>query len=156
MAKSRKGGGRRPRRRYKRGSGSPGKILALSLVLIAAIAFGLYALYVSNDKPAGHAPGTAQTEPTRADPDGPEGPLPRVIVRDGDHSWFVVLAGPKGGAPRYSIAVMMEYAGSGGKVSGPIVNQIIHALVAEGYLPGGAEGQRGERREQRAGESRGS
>ncbi len=65
MAKSRKGGGRRPRRRYKRGSGSPGKILALSLVLIAAVAFGLYALYVSNDKPAGHAPGTAQTEPVK-------------------------------------------------------------------------------------------
>lgn len=100
--------------------------------------------------------GTAQTEPTRVDPDGPDGPLPKAVVRDGDHSWFVVLAGPKGGAPKYSIAVMMEYAGSGGKVSGPIVNQIIHALVAEGYLPGGAEGQRGERREQRAGESRGS
>ncbi|MGD9652604.1 MAG: divergent polysaccharide deacetylase family protein [Candidatus Dadabacteria bacterium] len=72
MAKSRKGGGRRPRRRYKRGSGSPGKILALSLVLIAAIAFGLYALYVSNDKPAGHAPGTAQTEPAKkAQPKAP-------------------------------------------------------------------------------------
>ena len=72
MAKSRKGGGRRPRRRYKRGSGSPGKIFALSLVLIAAVAFGLYALYVSNDKPAGHAPRTAQTEPVKkAQPKAP-------------------------------------------------------------------------------------
>ena len=72
MAKSRKGGGRRPRRRYKRGSGSPGKILALSLVLIAAVAFGLYALYVSNDKPAGHAERTAQTEPVKkAQPKAP-------------------------------------------------------------------------------------
>ena len=56
-------------------------------------------------------------------------------LRWGDHSWFVVLVGTKAeGRPRYAIAVMMEYAGSGGKVSGPIVNQIIHALIAEGYL----------------------
>ncbi len=56
-------------------------------------------------------------------------------LRWGDHSWFVVLVGPKAeGRPKYAIAVMMEYAGSGGKVSGPIVNQIIHALVTEGYL----------------------
>lgn len=47
MARSRKGGGRRGR---KRGSGAPGKILALSLILIAAIAIGLYALYVSKDE----------------------------------------------------------------------------------------------------------
>lgn len=56
------------------------------------------------------------------------------IVRSGDHSWFVVLAGREGDSPRYAIAVVMEYAGSGGKVSGPICNQIIKALVAEGYL----------------------
>ncbi|MEX2217830.1 MAG: penicillin-binding transpeptidase domain-containing protein [Phycisphaerales bacterium] len=56
-------------------------------------------------------------------------------LRRGDHSWFVVLAGKKGeNRPKYAIAVMMEYAGSGGKVSGPIVNQIIHALKREGYL----------------------
>jgi cell division protein FtsI/penicillin-binding protein 2 len=80
--------------------------------------------------------GTAQTQPTRGDPDGKDGPEPEQ-VRTGDHSWFVVLAGPEGGRPLYSIAVMMEHAGSGGKVSGPIANQIIHALAAEGYLPGG-------------------
>ena len=34
------------------------------------------------------------------------------------------------------MAVLMEYAGSGGKVSGPICNQIVHAMIAEGYLPG--------------------
>jgi cell division protein FtsI/penicillin-binding protein 2 len=56
-------------------------------------------------------------------------------LRWGDHSWFVVLVGPKTeNRPKYAIAVMMEYAGSGGKVSGPIVNQIILALKAEGYL----------------------
>jgi cell division protein FtsI/penicillin-binding protein 2 len=64
------------------------------------------------------------------------------VVRSGDHSWFVVLAGPKGASGggvggtkmKYAIAVVMDYAGSGGKVSGPICNQIIHALIAEGYL----------------------
>jgi penicillin-binding protein 2 len=62
-------------------------------------------------------------------------PANRRVLRWGDHSWFVVLVGTKAdNRPRYAIAVMMEYAGSGGKVSGPIVNQIIHALIAEGYL----------------------
>jgi len=46
----------------------------------------------------------------------------------------VVMAGEEGGPPRYAIAVVMDYAGSGGRVSGPIVNQIIKALVDEGYL----------------------
>jgi penicillin-binding protein 2 len=47
----------------------------------------------------------------------------------------VVLVGNTAEArPRYAISVMMEYAGSGGKVSGPIVNQIIAALKGEGYL----------------------
>lgn len=56
-------------------------------------------------------------------------------LRQGDHSWFVVLVGHSGeDRPKYAISVMMEYAGSGGKVSGPIVNQIIHALIKEGYL----------------------
>jgi len=78
--------------------------------------------------------GTAQTSPTVHDPDG-DGPLEPEIVRDGDHAWFVCLAGPAGGRPRYAIAVIVEHAGSGGRVSGPIANQIVHALVAEGYLP---------------------
>ncbi len=29
---------------------------------------------------------------------------------------------------------MIDFGGSGGKVSGPIANQIVHALIAEGYL----------------------
>lgn len=57
-----------------------------------------------------------------------------VTVAEGDHSWYVVLVGRKGDRPRYAIAVITEYAGSGGKVSGPIANQVVHALVAEGYL----------------------
>ncbi|HED54027.1 MAG TPA: hypothetical protein ENJ00_07475 [Phycisphaerales bacterium] len=54
------------------------------------------------------------------------------VVRRGDHSWFVLLCGR--GRPQYAIAVMTEYGGSGGRVSGPIANQIIRALVDEGYL----------------------
>jgi penicillin-binding protein 2 len=57
-----------------------------------------------------------------------------------DHSWFVGLVGPKQSAgqraqPKYAIAVVVEYGGSGGRVAGPVANQIIHALQAEGYLP---------------------
>lgn len=62
------------------------------------------------------------------------GTLAADVVRSGDHSWFVVLVGRDGQRPKYAIAVLMEYAGSGGRVSGPICNQIIHALMAEGYL----------------------
>ncbi|MBN8599181.1 MAG: hypothetical protein J0L78_16025 [Planctomycetes bacterium] len=68
-----------------------------------------------------------------ADDDG-IGPGPNDIVRSGDHSWFVVLVGKPNERPKYVISVVMEYAGSGGKVSGPIVNQIIQALRDEGYL----------------------
>lgn len=54
------------------------------------------------------------------------------ILRRGDHSWFVLLCGRD--RPKYAIAVVAEYGGSGGRVSGPIANQIVHALVQEGYL----------------------
>ncbi|MCA9306035.1 MAG: hypothetical protein KDA16_05855, partial [Phycisphaerales bacterium] len=68
------------------------------------------------------------------DPDG-AGPMPRPVRMDrGDHSWLVMLVGPEDGLPRYAIAVITEYAGSGSRVSGPIANQIVHALIAEGYL----------------------
>ncbi len=72
------------------------------------------------------------------DPDG-DGPLESRVVRQGDHSWYVSLVGREGGAPEYAIAVVVDYGGSGGRVSGPINNQIVHALVAEGYLPDGSE-----------------
>lgn len=81
--------------------------------------------------------GTADAPPLRFDPDG-DGPLPPRIVREGDHAWFVVLAGPRGGGPRYSISVLIEYGGGGGRVAGPVANQVVRALMDEGYLPGGA------------------
>lgn len=78
--------------------------------------------------------GTAEAPSIIVDPDG-AGPEASVTLRQGDHSWFVVMAAPEGEErPRYVVAVLMEYAGSGGKVSGPIANQVLHALRAEGYL----------------------
>ncbi|MBO6513235.1 MAG: hypothetical protein JJ974_04645 [Phycisphaerales bacterium] len=82
--------------------------------------------------------GTADSSPLVIDPDG-DGPMEPRMVRDGDHSWYVSLVGRSGGAPEYAIAVVVDYGGSGGRVSGAINNQIIHALVAEGYLPDSAE-----------------
>lgn len=75
--------------------------------------------------------GTATASPIVYDPDG-DGPLPGETLESGDHSWFVVLVGK--GKPQYAIAVVVDFGGSGGKVSGPIANQIIHALDAEGYF----------------------
>lgn len=51
-----------------------------------------------------------------------------------DHAWFVVLVGQEGGQPKYAIAVMVEKGGSGGRVAGPLCNQVIWQLRAEGYL----------------------
>lgn len=83
--------------------------------------------------------GTAEAPDIRVDPDG-AGPAPIETVREGDHSWFVALVGPAGGKPLYSVAVLMEYAGSGGRVSGPILNEIIRALVELGYLTSSSSG----------------
>jgi penicillin-binding protein 2 len=52
-----------------------------------------------------------------------------------DHSWFAVLAGSQAeGRPRYVVVVLVENGGSGGRVAGPLANQVLHALRAEGYL----------------------
>lgn len=54
-----------------------------------------------------------------------------------DHAWCVGLVGPEGSnRPLHAFAVIVEYGGSGGRVAGPIANQIIHVLQEEGYLPG--------------------
>jgi len=78
--------------------------------------------------------GTAQAAPVTTEVELPDGGTERVVLRAGDHSWFVLLVGPKGQGPKYAIAIVMEHAGSGGKVSGPIANQILYALRGEGYL----------------------
>lgn len=78
--------------------------------------------------------GTAQTTPLIL-PDAPtDGDGAKIPIREGEHAWFNALVGRDGDRPRYAISVIMEYGGSGGRASGPIVNQIIRALIAEGYL----------------------
>lgn len=74
--------------------------------------------------------GTADTNPFRADFDLSGG----REEFDGDHAWCVCLAGV-GGVPKYAIAVVVDYGGSGGRVAGPLANQVVRALAAEGYLP---------------------
>lgn len=74
--------------------------------------------------------GTADTNPFRADFDLSGG----QEEYDGDHAWAAVLVGVNG-KPKYAISVVVDYGGSGGKVSGPLANQVLWALIAEGYLP---------------------
>jgi penicillin-binding protein 2 len=78
--------------------------------------------------------GTADAPAILGPRDEDEPNQPRAVLRDGDHSWLVCLVGPAGGQPKFAVAVVVDYGGSGGKVAGPIANQIIHALIAEGYL----------------------
>jgi penicillin-binding protein 2 len=60
----------------------------------------------------------------------------REVIRDGDHAWCVYLVGDEGleGRPKFAVAVVVDYGGSGGRVAGPIANQVIYALMGEGYL----------------------
>ncbi len=81
--------------------------------------------------------------PGQPDPPGTTTEFTPVKTRY-THAWFVGLVGPKGEPPRNSISVMMEFAGSGGRVSAPIANQIIHALQREGYLTDGTVDASGE------------
>lgn len=74
--------------------------------------------------------GTAQAPPLRIEQGGST-----TTIRT-DHAWFVGLAGDR--TPRYAIAVVVEFGGSGGKTAGPIAAEIVRALMAEGYL--GARG----------------
>jgi penicillin-binding protein 2 len=79
--------------------------------------------------------GTAQAPPLGVDND--KDGEPEVKVRT-DHAWFVGLVGNEGkNTPLYSIAVLLEYGGSGGKTAGPIAAEVIRALQREGYLTGG-------------------
>jgi len=65
----------------------------------------------------------------------PDGKPVLEKIRAGDHAWSAVLCAPAGQSrPRFVIITMLEYGGSGGRAAGPIANQVIHALKAEGYL----------------------
>jgi cell division protein FtsI/penicillin-binding protein 2 len=79
--------------------------------------------------------GTAQAPPLKVDADG-DG-TPERVIKELDHGWFVGLVGDaKENRPRYAVAVFLEDGGPGGKSAGPIANQVIHALIEEGYLEG--------------------
>ena len=80
--------------------------------------------------------GTAEAVPLRVDGNG-DGRITTddPIRRAGDHAWFIGLAEREyADRPGYIVAVVVEYAGSGGAVAGPIANQVMHALRAEGYF----------------------
>lgn len=80
--------------------------------------------------------GTADAVPLRIDSDGDGKITSRDrIIKEGDHAWMMLLV-HRNGRPRpdYAIAVVVEYGGSGGVVAGPVANQVLHALRAEGYL----------------------
>ena len=58
-----------------------------------------------------------------------------ILAKKGRHAWFVVLASSLGkSTPSVVVVVLVEYGGSGGLVAGPIANQALHALAAEGYF----------------------
>ena len=89
--------------------------------------------------------GTATAPARRVDVDG-DGAFssqpPDERISGLDHAWFVGLAGDEDdGLPRYAIAVLVEYGGSGGRVAGPIAAEVVRALVRHGYLKGASDGE---------------
>tara|TARA_Y100000589_G_scaffold3749_2_gene3335 strand:+ start:1440 stop:3686 length:2247 start_codon:yes stop_codon:yes gene_type:complete len=76
--------------------------------------------------------GTAQAPPLVTDVDGDGAIEPGERIDELHHAWFVGLAGDV--TPRYAVAVLVEHGGSGGRVAGPIANQVIHALQRTGHL----------------------
>lgn len=74
--------------------------------------------------------GTADSNPFEAD----YSDFGEKEMYDADHAWCVFLVGA-GRTPQYAVSVVVEHGGSGGRVAGPIGNQVVHALIAEGYLP---------------------
>jgi len=79
--------------------------------------------------------GTAQTPPWVRDVDGDGVIAPGERVGDLEHSWYVALVGnDTDPMPRYAIAVLVEYGGSGGRTAGPIADQVIRAMQATGWL----------------------
>lgn len=79
--------------------------------------------------------GTAQAPPWSRDVNDDGVIAPGERTRDLEHAWFVGVVGNEwDDLPRYAIAVLVEYGGSGGKVAGPVANQVIESLRAEGYL----------------------
>lgn len=79
--------------------------------------------------------GTADTGVSWVDVNGNNRRDAGEIGRRGDHAWTVCLVQrPSSPRPDFVVAVVVEHAGSGSHAAGPIANQILHAMLAEGYL----------------------
>ncbi len=78
-------------------------------------------------------PGDVTADTPAGAPDERE---PAWEVRGLAHAWFVGVVEPADGSSGgYAIAVVVRWGGSGGRVAGPIANQVVLALMQEGYLP---------------------
>lgn len=79
--------------------------------------------------------GTAQTAVPRIIDFNRNGEIDEGESFNGNHSWYVChVQRPNDRIGSYVVVVIVEYGGSGGRVAGPIVNQILYAMRAEGYL----------------------
>ncbi|MBS3821907.1 MAG: hypothetical protein KGY81_09120, partial [Phycisphaerae bacterium] len=77
--------------------------------------------------------GTAQVPPMRIDSNGDgELTVDDQVVRQGDHAWFAGFAPYR--QPNIAFAVLIEYAGSGGRNAAPVAKEVIRACIAAGYL----------------------
>ncbi|HIN09546.1 MAG TPA: hypothetical protein EYM64_03100 [Phycisphaerales bacterium] len=72
--------------------------------------------------------GTAQAPGYRVDND-------TSLIHGLTHAWFVVMASShEKTRPSVVVVVLVEHGGYGGLVAGPIANQVLHALLKEGYF----------------------
>ena len=72
--------------------------------------------------------GTAQAPPYKLNANSKK-------IKGLDHSWFLVMASSLDEVkPSVVVVVLVEHGGSGGRIAGPIANQLLHALQVEGYL----------------------
>ncbi|MCD4825133.1 MAG: hypothetical protein K8S55_11030 [Phycisphaerae bacterium] len=80
--------------------------------------------------------GTAQVPPMRID-SNKDGRIDRrdVIVKQGNHAWFAGF-GPYR-RPQIAFAVLLEYAGSGGRNAGPIAKEVVRICKEFGYVTEG-------------------
>ena len=57
------------------------------------------------------------------------------ITNGASHGWYAGLVAPSGSeTPRYAFAVIIEHGNSGAPSAGPVANQLLRQLAAEGYL----------------------
>ncbi|MCH2160758.1 MAG: hypothetical protein MK085_02675 [Phycisphaerales bacterium] len=57
------------------------------------------------------------------------------VTARASHAWYAgLVAEPGSREPRYAFAVVVEHGNSGGRAAGPVANQLVRALAAEGYL----------------------